>query len=103
MKAIGFKLAIDDFGTGHSSLSYLHRFPIDTLKIDRTFISDLGTSEASTKVVEAILALAKSMHIEVTAEGIETAFQHDWLRAAGCHFGQGFYFGPAVPEEEIKG
>ena len=102
-KSIGFRLAIDDFGTGHSSLSYLHRFPIDMLKIDRTFIADLGTSDAGTKVVAAILALAKSMDIEVTAEGIETAFQRDWLRQAGCHFGQGHYFGHAMPREEITG
>jgi diguanylate cyclase (GGDEF)-like protein len=97
LKSIGFQLAIDDFGTGYSSLSYLHRFPIDILKIDRSFIANLGISDDGTKIVAAILALAKSLDIEVIAEGVETAFQRDWLRQLGCHFAQGFYFGHAMP------
>ncbi len=97
LKQAGFQIAIDDFGTGYSSLSYLHRFPIDVLKIDRSFIADIGTCDAAAKIVTGILALARSMDIKVTAEGIETASQYDWLRQAGCHTGQGYYFGRAVP------
>jgi len=101
LKSIGFRLAIDDFGTGYSSLSYLHRFPVDVLKIDRSFVSHSGVSEDGTKIVAAILALARSLDMEVVAEGVETAFQRDWLQNLGCQFGQGFYFGRGVAKAEI--
>jgi len=101
LKSMGFRLAIDDFGTGHSSLGYLHRFPIDVLKIDRSFIADLGTSEDAMKIVGAIQALAKSLDIEVIAEGVETAFQRDRLLQLGCRFAQGAYFGRPMPQMEI--
>jgi len=101
LKAIGFNLAIDDFGTGYSSLSYLHRFPIDVLKIDRSFIANLDTSEDGLKIVAAILALARSLDIEVVAEGVETKSQLDVLRELGCHFAQGYYFAKALTQAEL--
>ena len=83
-------LSIDDFGTGYSSLSYLHQFPVDTLKIDRSFISSMQKGE-QTVIVKAILAMAKGMDIRVVAEGIETQWQYDLLRDEGCDVGQGYF------------
>jgi len=101
LKSIGFKLAMDEFGAGFSSLGYLHRFPIDILKIDRSFIADLRTSEDAIKILGAIQALAKSLDIEVIADGVETAFQRDRLLKLGCRFAQGSFFGQAMPQMEI--
>lgn len=91
--------ALDDFGTGYSSLGYLHRFPLKMLKIDRSFVQPLGGHSAprSLAVVDAILALAKSLGLEVVAEGIETPAQHEALRAMGCIYGQGYLFGRPQP------
>ena len=95
----GIWAQLDDFGTGYSALSYLHRFPIGALKIDRSFIADLtGTDgQGSQAVVRAILALAHSMGLDVVAEGIETADQRDLLTALGCGYGQGFLFAHPAP------
>ncbi|MFT4100940.1 MAG: EAL domain-containing protein [Burkholderiaceae bacterium] len=93
LSAMGLRLAIDDFGVGYSSLSSLRSLPVDTLKIDRSFIRDLPSSNESMAVVNTIVALAKSLSLTVTAEGIETADQLDVLRQAGCEQGQGFLFG----------
>ena len=93
LKNLGVRIAIDDFGTGYSSLSYLQRFPVDVLKIDRAFVCDLPGSTSSAAIVDAILALAHGLGLEVVAEGIETAEQAEFLRARGCDEGQGFYFG----------
>jgi EAL domain-containing protein (putative c-di-GMP-specific phosphodiesterase class I) len=92
LKRLGVRLAIDDFGTGYSSLSYLHSFPIDVLKIDRSFVSRLGGEHSDLAIVEAIIALARGLDMEVTAEGIETPEQLAQLRALKCHRGQGYYF-----------
>ncbi len=101
LKTRGIRLAIDDFGTGYSSLSYLKRFPIDKLKIDRSFIRDLS-GEATDKVIaSAIIALGRSMALEVTAEGIETAEHLDFLKKEGCRFGQGFLLSLPLPAEEL--
>jgi diguanylate cyclase (GGDEF)-like protein len=91
--------ALDDFGTGYSSLGYVHRFPLKMLKIDRTFVEDLGNGDASRScaVVGAILALAQSLGLEVAAEGIETEGQHQALRRMGCLHGQGYLFGRPQP------
>jgi EAL domain-containing protein (putative c-di-GMP-specific phosphodiesterase class I) len=86
------RLAIDDFGTGYSSLNYLRQFPIDVLKIDRSFIEDLTTDGQVFELTAAIIGLARVLGVDPVAEGIETAEQLDRLRALGCPFGQGFHF-----------
>jgi len=91
LKALGLRLSIDDFGTGYSSLGRLHRFPIDELKIDRSFISQIGT-EQEMEITETIVTLAQKLDVDVTAEGIETAEQLALLRELGCGSGQGYFF-----------
>jgi PAS domain S-box/diguanylate cyclase (GGDEF) domain len=92
LKELGIELCIDDFGTGYSSLSYLHKFPIDTLKIDRSFVSRIGEKGENLEIVRAIVMLARSLRMEVVAEGVETAVQLAQLRAIGCEYGQGYFF-----------
>lgn len=92
LKAAGFTLALDDFGTGYSSLKSLRAVPIDKIKIDKSFIAEFGLADASTSIVRAVVALARSMGIATTAEGIETAERARRLAAEGCDEGQGFYF-----------
>ena len=99
--SLGVGLVLDDFGTGYSSLSYLTRLSIDGLKIDRSFIEGLGTSERSTAIVTAILRMAEALSMVVTAEGVETACQVEELRRLGCVRAQGFYFAHPLPAEEI--
>jgi EAL domain-containing protein (putative c-di-GMP-specific phosphodiesterase class I) len=103
LRALGFSLALDDFGTGYSSLSYLRRFPIDKIKIDRSFIVNLGMDAEAESIVLAIVKLAHSLNMKVVAEGVETETQRDSVSAAGCNFIQGFLFGkPMVPNEIDK-
>ncbi len=90
---LGVQLCVDDFGTGYSSLSHLHTFPVGTLKIDRAFTKRLMAGREHAELVRTILLLGQNLGMTVIAEGIETAMQRDWLCAAGCPFGQGFYFG----------
>jgi EAL domain-containing protein (putative c-di-GMP-specific phosphodiesterase class I) len=94
-------LAIDDFGTGYSSLSYLHGFPIDVLKIDRSFISRLRSERQDVAIVQAVIALARGLQMEVTAEGIETNEQLTQLEQLGCDNGQGYYFGRPMAAESV--
>jgi EAL domain-containing protein (putative c-di-GMP-specific phosphodiesterase class I) len=101
LKALGLALSIDDFGTGYSSFSYLRRFPIDVLKIDRSFISDIGEGDEAAIVV-SIIALAHNLKLRVIAEGVETAAQLDYLRRNGCDEIQGYYFSPPVPAAEFE-
>jgi len=101
LKAMGVKLVIDDFGTGYSSLSYLKRFPVDTLKIDLSFIAGIPGSKDDTAIVRAILAMAKQLHLDVVAEGIETENQLSFLTDNFCQRGQGFLFSEAVPSDEF--
>lgn len=96
LKEIGVQIAIDDFGTGYSSLSYLRNFPIDTLKIDQTFVKDINASTGET-IVTAIIAMGLSLKHRVVAEGIETQEQLDFLKSCHCEEGQGFFFSEAVP------
>jgi diguanylate cyclase (GGDEF)-like protein len=99
VKDLGVTLAIDDFGTGYSSLAYLKRFPIDVLKIDRTFVSGLGDGEHDQAIVETVIGLARALDLRTTAEGIEERSQWERLRQLGCHQGQGFIFSrPLRPE-----
>jgi EAL domain-containing protein (putative c-di-GMP-specific phosphodiesterase class I) len=89
---LGVRLALDDFGTGYSSLAYLNQFPIDTLKIDRSFVDKLGDGPEHVAVVRTIIALAKALDLRVTGEGIETTNQAQQLEALGCDLGQGYIF-----------
>ncbi len=100
LKAMGIKVAMDDFGTGYSSLSYLKRFPVDTLKIDRLYVEGLGSDAGDTAIVHATVAFAKSLNLDVTAEGIERADQLVRLRDLGCELGQGYHFSKPLPGEE---
>ncbi|MEJ2508523.1 MAG: EAL domain-containing protein [Gammaproteobacteria bacterium] len=97
---LGVRLAIDDFGTGYSSLNYLKRFSIDTLKIDRSFVGDIITDADDAALTAAIIAMARSLSLEVVAEGVESEAQAAFLHAHGCHCMQGFYFGEAAPAAE---
>ncbi len=96
LKERGFHLALDDFGTGYASLAHLHRFPFDTLKIDQSFISGLGATGESHRLVSAIIAMAAGLGLEVVAEGIENRDQLSLLRAMGCRQGQGYLFSKAM-------
>jgi EAL domain-containing protein (putative c-di-GMP-specific phosphodiesterase class I) len=91
-KSMSVNLVIDDFGTGYSSLSYLKRFPVDALKVDKSFVDRLGQDSEDTAIVEAIISLSKALGLRVTAEGIETREQFERLKAMGCDQGQGYYF-----------
>jgi diguanylate cyclase (GGDEF)-like protein/PAS domain S-box-containing protein len=101
LKALGVQLAIDDFGTGYSSLQYLKRFPVDTLKIDKSFVDGLGSDEQDTAIVQSIVALAKTLRLDVTGEGIETAVQQAHLRLLAVERGQGYLFARPQPAEAI--
>jgi len=101
LSRMGVLVSIDDFGTGYSSMSYLRRFPIDKLKIDRSFIKDLTTHPAAASIVRAIISLAHSLQLKVVAEGVETAQQLEQLREFGCDQFQGFLRSPAVLPAEI--
>nr|WP_321455565.1 EAL domain-containing protein [uncultured Cohaesibacter sp.] len=97
----GIKIALDDFGTGYSSLSYIHRFPLDKIKIDRAFVKDLPYSMDSLAVINAVTALAHGMDIKIIAEGMENEEQANVLALAGCHQGQGFFFGKPMEFNEF--
>jgi EAL domain-containing protein (putative c-di-GMP-specific phosphodiesterase class I) len=96
----GIRISIDDFGTGYSSLSHLKRFPINTVKIDRSFIRDITTDPDDAAIVGAIIAMAHNMELKVIAEGVETQQQLDFLRSLQCDEVQGFLFSPPVPHHE---
>ena len=102
LKALGVRLAIDDFGTGYSSLSYLRRFPVDAVKVDRTFVAELGTNPHESALVAAIIAMAGALSLEVTAEGVETREQLEILKSLGCLQAQGFYLARPMTAEAIS-
>ena len=101
LKKVGVRLAIDDFGTGYASLSYLKRLPVDCLKIDRCLVKGVGTDTEDTAIIRAVVTLAQSLGIVVTAEGVETAEQLAELRALGCEQGQGYYFARPVAADRL--
>jgi EAL domain-containing protein (putative c-di-GMP-specific phosphodiesterase class I) len=100
-RELGVRIAMDDFGTGYSSLSYLRSFPFDKIKIDRSFIDDLLNSANSLKIVQAVASLASGLDMSTTAEGVETEWQLEIIRAAGCTEMQGYLFSPPRPAGEI--
>jgi EAL domain-containing protein (putative c-di-GMP-specific phosphodiesterase class I) len=101
LKAIGIRLAIDDFGTGYSSMNYVSRFPIDVLKIDKSFVSSMADSPTSTALVAAMVQLANSLGISAVAEGVEEPSQAESLRRLGCRLGQGYLFSMPLTAEEV--
>jgi EAL domain-containing protein (putative c-di-GMP-specific phosphodiesterase class I) len=102
LKAAGVKLAIDDFGTGYSSLSYLRGLPIDVVKIDKSFVDGIDASEQQQALVDGIIRLARTLGLEVIAEGIENEAQRDRLKAMGCRYGQGYLLAMPMPPEEAE-
>jgi EAL domain-containing protein (putative c-di-GMP-specific phosphodiesterase class I) len=102
LKELGVRISLDDFGTGFSSLSYLRNFPFDKIKIDKSFISDMETSEDSRAITVATLGLAKALGLRCTAEGVETEFQSKFLSEHGCDELQGYFISRAQPFEKLK-
>jgi diguanylate cyclase (GGDEF)-like protein len=101
LREIGVRIALDDFGTGYSALSYLRKFPLDKIKIDRSFITDIATRSDLVAIVQAVLSIARALGMTVTAEGVETEIQKDFLKALGCDNAQGFLLGRPVPFDQI--
>jgi EAL domain-containing protein (putative c-di-GMP-specific phosphodiesterase class I) len=95
------QIALDDFGTGYASLSHLKQFPVDVLKIDRSFVSDLAVDPDAAAIIGAVITLGQSLSIEVVAEGIETPDQAQRLTSKGCHYGQGHLYSHAIPAEQV--
>jgi len=102
LKGLGVLVAVDDFGTGYSSLAYLKRFPVDMLKVDKSFISGLQENPEDRAIIEAVVRLARALGLKTVAEGIETSGQLDWLRGLGCELGQGYYFSRPLPRCEAS-
>ncbi len=103
LKALGVGLSIDDFGTGYSSLGYLHRFPVNTLKIDRSFVGRIGEATENAEIVRTIVSLAENMGMDVVAEGVETLNQLSHLRGLKCQYGQGYLFSRPIDAESVTG
>lgn len=102
LRQYGFKIAIDDFGTGYSSLSYLKRFPIDRLKIDQSFVRDLDSDPDDAAIVSAIIAMARSLDLEIVAEGVEKEAHRDFLLGLNCYEAQGFLYSRPLPPDEVE-
>jgi len=96
------QIALDDFGTGYSSLTHLRRFPIDKVKIDKSFVTDLGSGLEGATIIHAVVSIGRTLGFQMVAEGVETPEQHAFLRAAGVHALQGWLFGKAMPPAEAS-
>jgi EAL domain-containing protein (putative c-di-GMP-specific phosphodiesterase class I) len=101
LKALGISISIDDFGTGYSSLSYLKRFPVDILKIDRSFVKDIPADSNDMEITAAIIAMAQKLKLDVVAEGVETIEQVEFLQNNNCYIVQGFYYSKPIAESEL--
>jgi EAL domain-containing protein (putative c-di-GMP-specific phosphodiesterase class I) len=101
LKALGVTLVLDDFGTGYSSLAYVKRFPIDLIKIDRSFVADLAHGDREATIVKAIVYMARGLRMKVIAEGVETAEQAVALRGLRCQLAQGWLYARAMPAQEM--
>src|SRR5262249_37283694 len=102
LKALGIKLEIDDFGTGYSSLGYLATYPVDALKIDRSFVSGMDTNAKKLEIARTIVGLAHNLGLEVVAEGVETEEQSQLLRLMGCEYGQGYYVSEPIDIATVR-
>ena len=102
LKSVGVRFSMDDFGTGYSSLAYLTQLPLDQLKIDQSFVRNIGTKSTDSMIVQTIIGMAHNLGIEVIAEGVETDSQRDFLWGAGCRFYQGYLYGKPVPAREFN-
>jgi diguanylate cyclase (GGDEF)-like protein len=102
LRAVGARIALDDFGTGYSSLTYLRNFPIDVLKVDKSFIDDIARGSEKANLARGIIELGRTMHLDIVAEGIEDALQATELVRLRCRMGQGFYFSKALPADELS-
>jgi len=99
LRALGVRVSLDDFGTGYCSLSYLQQFPVDTLKIDRSFVARIGEADGPEEIIRLLVGLARTLHLDIVAEGVETGSQLHYLTELGCTYGQGYYFArPTSPE-----
>ena len=102
LKTLGVRISMDDFGTGYSSLNYLKRFPIDTLKLDQSFVRDVTTDNRDAAIVSAVINMAHSLDLEVIAEGVETEQQLEFLHHQRCDRIQGFFFSAPMPSEHLE-
>jgi EAL domain-containing protein (putative c-di-GMP-specific phosphodiesterase class I) len=102
LKSLGVRLAIDDFGTGYSSFAYLRRFPVDIIKIDKSFVDDVATEPTATALVDAMIRIGKTLSLETVAEGVEMIEQADRLRSLHCDIGQGYLFSRPLPSDAIS-
>ena len=101
LKSLGVRLAVDDFGTGYSSFAYLRRFPVDILKIDKSFVDGVATEPTASALVDAMIRIGKTLRLETVAEGVEKADQAERLRTLQCDLGQGYLFARPLPSDTI--